>query len=106
MVYFNDFQEAKIYQYTGHWNCGRNVTMVDFVSERCMKMGLFPYMASKTSFEGDGSVVVDSLFIVVGILCLVLVLLLNTLCPFSFAVILMGKEESWVLYVNCLLDVL
>ena len=29
----------------------------------------------------------------VGVLCLVLVLLFNTLCPSSFAIILLGKRE-------------
>ena len=47
-------------------------------------------------FYGDGSVVVDSihclllLSLFVRVLCLVLVLLFNALCP-SFAIILMGE---------------
>ena len=33
----------------------------------------------------------------VGVLCLILVLLFSTLCPYSFAIILMGKRELVVL---------
>ena len=38
----------------------------------------------------------------VGALCLVRVLLLSTSSHSSFAIILMGKRESWLLYFNCL----
>ena len=41
-----------------------------------------------------------------GVLCLVLVLLFSTLDPSSFATILIGKREDWLLYLNCLPDVL
>ena len=56
-----------------------------------------------------GSVVVVSWFIValicVGVPCLVLVLLFSILCPSSFAI--NGEErENWLLYFNCLPDVL
>ena len=34
------------------------------------------------------------------------VLLFSTLCPSSFAIILMEKRDSWLLYFNCLPDVL
>ena len=40
-----------------------------------------------------------------GGLCLVLVLLCSTLCPSSVAITFMGKE-SWLLYFNCVPDVL
>ena len=50
-------------------------------------------------FYGGGSVVVDSVFIVAtivcGVLCLVLVLLIN---PSSIAIILMGKRELVALF--------
>ena len=46
---------------------------------------------------GDGSVVVYPLFIiapiVLAVLCWILVLLFCTLCPFTFAIILLGKRE-------------
>ena len=62
------------------------------------------------TFLGGGSFVGDSFFIVafifVASLRLVLVLLFSTLCPSSFAIILTGKRESWLLYFNCLPDVL
>ena len=41
----------------------------------------------------------------VGVLCSVLTLLFSTLCPPSFAIILMVKREL-VAYFNCLPDVL
>ena len=37
MYIFNDFQEAKKHLYTGHWKYGRNLTMVDFVSDRTLE---------------------------------------------------------------------
>ena len=42
----------------------------------------------------------------VGVLCFVLVLLFSTLDPYGFAIIVMGKRESWLLYFYCLPDVL
>ena len=38
----------------------------------------------------------------VEVLCLVLLLLIGTWCPYSFAIILMGKRERWLHYFNCL----
>ena len=52
-------------------------------------------------------VVVDLLFIVThiaGVLCLLLGLLCSVFS--CFVIILMGKRESWLLYYNCLPDVL
>ena len=34
MFCLNDFQEAKKYLYIGHWKYGRNMIMVDVVSDR------------------------------------------------------------------------
>ena len=63
------------------------------------------------SVEGGGSVVVESLFnillVVCGGLCLVLVVLCTTKCPFKFCKHLENVErESWLLYINCLPDAL
>ena len=58
-------------------------------------------------FCGEGSVVVNHCLLLLlplflGVLCLVLVLLFNTLCLSSFAIILMRKRELIVLLYNCL----
>ena len=33
-IYFNDLQEAITYLYIVHWKYGRNMTFMDFVSDR------------------------------------------------------------------------
>ena len=35
-IYFNDFQEAKTNLYIAHWKDGRNMTFMDFVSDRTL----------------------------------------------------------------------
>ena len=36
MHYFNDFQEAETYLYIGQWKYGRNMTVMDLVSDRIL----------------------------------------------------------------------
>ena len=66
-------------------------------------------MSSAEHSKGGGSVVVDSLFIVaynvlwgggggMGSPCFVVHYLVS-----SFAIISLGKKDSWLLYFNCLL---
>ena len=37
MYCFNGLQEAKTHLYTGHWKYSRNLTMLDFVSDRTLE---------------------------------------------------------------------
>ena len=59
-------------------------------------MYLSPLGFGRCLFFGGGIVAVVLLLLllqlIVGILCLVTVLLFSTLCPSSFAIILMGKR--------------
>ena len=69
---------------------------------------IHPCGFSDCTFQGDGSVVVDSLFLIApdvcGFLCLVPVFVMQYLM--SFLVIFHCGRESWLLYFNCVLTVL
>ena len=70
-------------------------------------MKIHPCGFSLCTFQGDGSVVVDSLFLIApdvcGFLCLVPVFVMQYLM--SFLVFFTGRE-SRLLYFNCVLTVL
>ena len=60
--------------------------------------------------QGDGSVVVDSLFLIApdvcGFLCLVPVFVMQYLMSFLVFSLWKSGRESWLLYFNCVLTVL
>ena len=50
MYYFYAFQEAKEYLYIRQWKYGRNMTMVDFVSDRTLETIAWKWVDFKTPF--------------------------------------------------------
>ena len=80
--------------FKGRWNLGKR-----FCTSKMQLSHPHPSSIDVSPFKGGGSVFVDLLLLplFVRVLCLVLVILFNTLCPSSFAIILMWKRELVVL---------